>query len=113
MERDICPICKLNPVAINYYRGERVYYRSACTPCIHHKRRIAVPVAGWIKSGYQKSERCDRCSFKFKLVTQSRVFHVDGNVKNCHWANLRTICLNCSSEVAKTSWRPSDLQPDF
>jgi len=113
MERKLCPICKKNPQAINYYRGDKVYFRSACTPCINQKRKPIIQVPGWVKSGYKKHEKCDRCSFKFKLNDQSKVFYVDGNTNNNHWANLRTICLNCTSEVAKTSWRPSPIQPDF
>lgn len=38
---------------------------------------------------------------------------MDGNTDNNHWANLKTICLNCQSEVAKTTWRPGAIQPDF
>ena len=113
MERVQCPICHKHPVAINYRRGDKVYYHKACTPCVRRKRKPAKVVAGWIKSGYKKRDRCERCSFKFKLSEQGKVYHVDGNIKNTHWANLRTVCLNCQPELAKTNWRPGDLQPDF
>lgn len=112
MQRATCPICKTNPVAINYRRGQRVYYRSLCTPCIH-KRRSVPQIASWIKSGYKKSDRCDRCQFRFKMSDQSDVYYIDGNTNNNHWANLRTICRNCQIEVAHTRWRPSNLRPDF
>ena len=113
MERARCPICKKNPVAINYRRGDRIYYRTACTPCIHQGRKLAPEVPGWLKSGYKKPEKCDRCSFRFKSAAQSRVYYIDGNVKNNHWQNLRCICLNCQIDVAKSTWRPSPIQPDF
>lgn len=113
MERKLCPICRQHPVAINYYRDEKIYYRSACTPCIHNKRKLQPEIPGWLKSGYKKHDRCDRCSFKFKNPEQSRVYYVDGNLHNNHWSNLKTICLNCQPELTKTTWRLGDLQPDF
>ena len=113
MERNLCPICKKKLIAINYYRKGKVYYRTACTPCIHNHRKPQPLVPGWVKSGYKKHDKCDKCNFKFKSHQQSRVFYVDGDIKNNHWANLKTICLNCTIEVTKTSWRPSPIQPDF
>lgn len=113
MKRDHCPICKKNPRAINYYRGEKIYYRTLCTPCIHKKKRPLPEVPGWARAGYKKSEKCDRCAFTFKLPDQSQVYYVDGNTNNNNWLNLRTICLNCSREVTKTKWRPSGLRPDL
>lgn len=112
MSRKVCPICNQHPVAINYYRHNKTYYRTACTPCIHKKRRIT-SIPSWIKSGYKKKEKCDRCGFKFKLPDQSNVYYIDGNDRNTNWANLKTICLNCQSEVAKTHWKPGTLTPDF
>lgn len=111
--RALCPVCRQHPVAINYYRKQQVHYRTMCTPCIHARRKPAKPIPGWVKAGYKKKEKCDRCSFKFKLVEQSNVFYVDGNLSNNHWANLKTVCLNCQQEIANTKWRPSAIQPDF
>jgi len=113
MERQLCPICRKHPVAINYYRNNKTYYRRACTPCIHRRRTIPQPVPGWIKSGYKRRDRCDRCAFRFKLVEQSEVYYIDGNTSNNHWANLRTLCRNCQLEVANTNWRPSSIKVDF
>ena len=113
MERQICPICKTNPVAINYRRGQKVYYRTACTPCIHTKRKKVEPVPGWIKSGYKKNTKCDRCGFKFRSSEQSIVYYIDGDLNNNHWANLKTICLNCQPEIKNIRWRPGSIQPDF
>jgi len=113
MKRAICPICNQHPVAINYYRQEKTYYRTACTPCIHRKRKPQPTIASWIRSGYKKRDKCERCGFKFKLSSQSAVYHIDGNDRNCNWANLKTICLNCQHEVARTHWKPGALTPDF
>jgi hypothetical protein len=113
MERAQCPICRQHPVAINYYRHGKVYYRSACTPCIHAKRERPVPVPTWLRSGYKKNTKCDRCSFRFKNNEQSRVYYIDGNTENAHWSNLKTICLNCEPEITVTRWRPGTIQPDF
>lgn len=103
----------MHPVALNYYRKEKAYYRTACTGCIHKKRKPTPEVPGWIRSGYKKREHCDRCGFKFKHIEQSNVYHVDGNLNNNNWVNLKTICLNCQPEITKTRWKPGDLKPDF
>lgn len=111
--RTKCPVCEVRLVAINYYRKGQVHYRTKCTPCIHTKKVPTKPVPGWLRSGYKKKEKCDRCAFKFKLNEQSEVYYVDGNIQNNHWANLKTVCLNCQQEISKTRWRPSDIKPDL
>lgn len=113
MTREVCPRCNKNLQAINYHRGEKTYYRSLCTPCIHRKKISIKKVPGWARAGYKKSTKCDRCAFIFKLPDQSQVYYVDGNTNNNNWLNLRTICLNCSREVVKTKWRPGELRPDL
>jgi len=113
MERNLCPFCRKHPVAINYYRKGKTYFRTACTPCIHGRNRSPTKLPGWVKSGYRKPDKCDRCAFKFKINTQAKVYYVDGNTNNNHWANLRTICLNCQIEISHMGWRPSPIQPDF
>jgi hypothetical protein len=113
MQRKLCPKCNLRRVAINYYRKEKTYYRSLCTPCIHIFKTKLQSLPGWVRSGYKKTEKCTRCQFKFKLPSQSKVFYIDGNTTNNHWSNLRTICLNCEREIQNTKWRPSDINPDF
>jgi len=69
---------------------------------------------GWLKSGYKKKEKCDRCGFKFKHPEQATVYHVDGNIGNSDWVNLKTVCANCVIEVehGRLPWAPSDLIPD-
>jgi Zn ribbon nucleic-acid-binding protein len=112
MKRSVCPQCRIHPVAINYYRNNKVHFRTLCTPCIHKRRRTAVNVPGWLRAGYKKRDRCERCNFKFKLTEQSTVYYVDGNTANNHWSNLRTICANCSFDVKDSHWRPSRILPD-
>jgi hypothetical protein len=114
MTRPLCS-CRERPVGINCYIEERVYYRKLCDQCLRKGRRLKPQAPSWARSGYTKKEKCERCNFKFKLLGQSRVFYVDGNLNNNDWTNLRTVCLNCQEEVAKSklSWRPSPLVPDF
>jgi hypothetical protein len=43
------------------------------------------------------------------------VFHIDGNLTNVSFNNLRTICLNCVEVVKKkeVTWKRGDLQVDY
>lgn len=70
-------------------------------------------VPGWIKAGYKKSTTCDRCKFQFKNIQQAKVYYLDGNKDNNHWANLRTICLNCELEIKNSGWVPCAISADF
>jgi hypothetical protein len=114
-QRSICPHCKNRPVAVNCHRGNRIYYRKYCDVCIRNGRTRKTP-PNWAKSGYTKKPQCDKCGFKFKFpLEQSAVFHVDGNLKNTAWTNLKTLCLNCVQEVyhSPVPWRPAEIVPDF
>lgn len=113
MERKICPICKHYPVALNYYRNNQPHYRTTCTSCIHKGKKIKPEAPNWFRVGYRKKEKCDKCGFKFKFLSQSNVFYADGNTNNVNWANLKTVCLNCQIELSKTSWRAGPIIPDF
>ena len=70
---------------------------------------------GWMKSGYKKKERCEKCSFRFKFSDQATVYHVDGNVENNDWSNLKTVCANCGIEVrhGNLAWVTSEITPDL
>jgi hypothetical protein len=114
MERKVCPLCNQRPVAVNYIREEVTHYRTKCDPCSRAgKKNKEVPA--WSKAGYRKKPACERCGFKFKLIEQSAVFYVDGNLKNNNHFNLKTVCLNCVHEVnrSKLPWRQGPLVPDF
>jgi len=112
-KRKTCANCRKNPVAINYYKDGIVHYRSKCVRCTRYKIKTSPP--GWIKSGYKKKEKCERCGFKFKYTEQSRVYSLDGNVDNADWFNLKTICLLCQVEVQHSTlpWKANKLSPDF
>jgi hypothetical protein len=114
-ERKICPTCGQRPVAINYLKEGVAHYRTQCDVCIKQGKKLKPAPPGWRRSGYTKKPQCEKCGFKFKLVEQSAVFYVDGNLKNNNWANLKTVCLNCAQEVYKSKlpWKVSPLVPDF
>ena len=113
LTREICPCCKVKLVAINYYKYGKTYYRNKCCQCYKKKRKPAP--AAWVRSGYKKKDKCERCSFKFKLFEQSSVFHVDGNNENVDWSNLKTVCANCDIErrQSNSQWVKSKLSPDY
>lgn len=69
----------------------------------------------WQSAGYAKKAQCDRCGFKARLAAhQLMVYHVDGDLNNCDYRNLKTICLNCAAEVTRLDrpWGRGDLVPD-
>lgn len=43
------------------------------------------------------------------------VYYIDGNLENNHYANLRTVCLNCIEVVKRkeVTWRRGDLEVDY
>jgi hypothetical protein len=109
--RDLCKKCQSRPVAINYKKEGRLYYRSVCDHCakgFDHTRPT------WKNSGYKKKTACDRCSFKGDDC-QFDVYHADGNINNCKYENLKTVCANCQRLLHKLKqpWRRGDLTPDF
>jgi hypothetical protein len=110
--RNLCKICQKRPVAINYYKNDRVYYRSKCDHC-NSNRQTGTPK--WKTAGYKKKTTCDRCGFVSKYSEQFDVYYIDGNPSNCHFTNLKTICANCQRILhrLKLPWRQGDLIPDF
>ena len=110
--RKLCKKCGSNPVAVNYKKDNRVYYRSVCDGCAKN-RRPRKP-AWWI-SGYRIKNRCDRCGFASGYSQQFSVFYVDGNLNNCRHDNLKTVCANCQRILQDVgiTWRRGDLTPDF
>ena len=115
LERNLCPICRNNPVAVNYIREGVTHYRNSCSACIRKGRKLKKEPTSWQRAGYKKKPQCERCGFKFKLAEQSNVFYVDGNLKNNNDFNLKTVCLNCTQEVYKSrvAWKVAPILPDF
>jgi hypothetical protein len=114
MSRPMCTACNKIFAAINCYRGTKVYYRSRCDLCIRLNRKQKPAVPKWKHAGYLKKPICDRCGFKFKLSLQSAVYHIDGDLNNVDFTNLRTICLNCIPEIVKLDlgWQPGSPEAD-
>ena len=114
MKRPFCKKCNKKPCAVNYKRKGITYYRSICDTCrdnipVHKRREQA-----WEKAGYTKKPHCDLCGFKSLYPSQIVVYHIDGNLKNTAFTNLRSICLNCVEVVKRKSvnWRRGDLTVD-
>lgn len=108
----MCPCCLKKPVAVNYHKYGKIYYRNKCSVCYGRKKKPAPP--GWVRTGYKKKDNCERCGFKFKYPEQSKVHHVDGDLTHNDWINLKTICVNCEVELthAPGKWRNSKIVPD-
>ena len=110
--RKLCKKCSLRPVAINYRKEGRTFYRSICDHC-SRDRKDGRPL--WALSGYVKKSACDKCGFKSQHESMFNVFHVDGNLTNCRFNNLKTICANCQRILQQEGikWKQGDLRPDF
>ena len=107
--RPVCDVCGQRPKAVNYRRGDKVYYRRRCEQCL----KLYKPVKPlWVDAGYRVKRKCEACGFKPVLRSQVTVFYVDGDLQNVNNRNLKTVCLNCNAELVKTGWRRGDLTPD-
>jgi hypothetical protein len=115
LKRDLCPICLEDLVAINYIRDGVRHYRNSCNSCIRKGKKLKAQQPAWVKTGYKKPDRCEVCNFKAKTPKQLFVYHLDGNLKNTNWINLKTICANCRIELLgkRVSWKPAPIEPDF
>ena len=107
--RPLCT-CGLHPVAVNYYKNNKPYYRSQCGVCI---RGVKLP--RWASAGYKIKNTCDKCGFKSPHSVVFNVFHADGNLDNCRHTNLKTVCSNCQRILQRegVTWRQGDLVPDL
>jgi len=108
--RPLCK-CKLRPCAVNYKKGNKVYYRSKCEVCLYHKSTVS-PL--WKQAGYTKKDSCEKCGFTSQHTEQFDVFHIDGDLTNCRYSNLKTVCANCQRIMQKEGvrWKQGDLVPD-
>ena len=113
--RPLCQVCKTKPSAIICHKNEKTYYRKVCDTCGRAGKKVKPGAPLWARSGYTKKPHCELCNFKFKLPSQSLVFHIDGNLSNNNWHNLKTVCLNCQQELhkLKVAWKPAPIVPDF
>jgi hypothetical protein len=112
--RPLCKACKQRPCAVNYHKANKVFYRSQCELCVRYKGK-SMGQTKWQQSGYVKKNECDKCSHKSRHAQQFNVFHVDGNLNNCRFSNLKTVCANCQRvlQAQGIKWVQGDLVPDF
>lgn len=110
--RKLCKKCDKRPVAINYYKEGKPFYRSTCDHCARGSKD---GLPKWYKSGYRPKNKCDKCGFVSKYFQQFTVFHIDGDLDNCRITNLKTVCANCQRILHSLNlpWRQGDLSPDF
>jgi hypothetical protein len=110
--RNLCKVCGQRPVAVNYYKEGKPFYRSKCDHCARGRKEGKTL---WMLSGYKKKATCDRCGFNSKYPDQFNVFNIDGDPANCRFTNLKTVCANCQRILHKLKlpWKQGDLTPDF
>lgn len=113
MKRRICLACHRRPVAINYKIKNKIHYRSRCDQCSRSKRQLRDPIPSWARSGYEKKEKCENCTFKSTVHEQMFVWYLDGDTKNNKWSNLKTICSNCKIVLAKKHFISTDESTKF
>jgi len=113
--RPICKQCNKNPRAVNYIRDGVKHYRSICDECGKKKNKVKARPNNWVRAGYKKKSICDICGFQSIYPAQMTVFHIDGDLRNTAFSNLRSICLNCVEVVKrqKVTWKRGDLQVDY
>ena len=115
IKRPMCKECNRNFSAINYIRNGKTHYRSICDICGKKKAKKKPQAHNWEKAVYKKKPHCDLCGFKSLYPSQTTVFHIDGNLTNVVFNNLRTICLNCVEVIKRkeVTWKRGDLTVDY
>lgn len=110
--RDLCKNCNKRPVAVNYHKDGKIFYRKKCDHCSKNRNKER-PL--WALHGYKKKLTCDKCGFMSKYSEQFDVYYIDGDPSNCRFNNLKTVCANCQRILHKLKlpWRQGDLKPDF
>ena len=108
------PLCKcgLRPRAVNYKKGNKIYYRKLCEACMTNGLYYGIP--RWQRVGYKMKSQCEKCGFRSPHTQVFRVLHVDGNLDNCRPTNLKTVCANCIAVLSKegVEWKLGDLVAD-
>ena len=112
MNRKLCSKCSKKAVAINYKKDNKIYYRSICDACARGTKKENPK---WLQNGYKLKNKCDKCGFTSKHSEPFNVYHIDGNLNNCNYRNLKTICANCQRllHLLNLPWKQGDLIPDF
>ncbi len=113
--RPLCSKCKSKPAAFNYKKGDKTYYRKMCDKCIRLGKGKGIGgTSSWQASGYKKKIICEKCGFHAKHTAQLDVYHLDGDLRNSNWNNLKTICANCQRimSMEQFKWRQCYLMPD-
>jgi hypothetical protein len=112
-ERKICSSCGVKLCAIANHRNGQTYYRNRCDQC--YKQRKKPMPEGWVRAGYKKKEKCEKCGHRFLHPNGSRIHYVNGDITDNHFFNLKTICLQCECYINNgvTKLKPDDLTPDF
>jgi len=111
--RPICKYCKINPGAVNYRKNGKTYYRKGCESCNKHGAFAVVP--RWQRAGYKLKDTCEKCGTTSAHPEIFRVFHIDRDLNNCRYSNLKTICANCAIILSKdgAKWKQGDLTADY
>lgn len=69
---------------IGLLKSGEVSWGSKCRSC-----------RGRTRYGVRKKDACEACGFVPVVSSQLEIDHIDGNRKNNHVSNLRTLCCNC------------------
>ena len=88
------PLCKCGqrPVAINYKKKGKTFYRSKCEACTRYgKVRYSPPK--WKQAGYEQKKVCDKCGYKSKHKEQFSVYYVDGDMNNDSIINILDVVI--------------------
>lgn len=90
--RPVCKTCGINPRAINYKKGEKVYYRSVCESCLALGKK---GTPSWYEAGYRIKDACEDCGIQSPHQEIYKVVYLDKNPVNTQFSNLKTLCSNC------------------
>ena len=91
--RPLCEYCKKRPAAVNYKKGNRVYYRKQCETCLHNGKGHGIPK--WYKAGYRQLEVCEQYDLKpsdcYFLATTKDPYYKER--RRMKWNDDARICI--------------------